>query len=175
MQNRGRILKEKRVGNLKTSWEVGLFLSSVSPAQIRREYRRKLSQEGNYYRLEQGNIFWPFRPPLEGIFFVQIEKQGRNWRRTWIKEGKGLKEEKSDKTHVKISLWSLNNHKKSTKIGKNLRGGGIFLAGQNIYPWTRDQPTIHQTNQHMDIQIKEVHRKVTFRIDSNKSTYSQTA
>ena len=56
------------------------------------------------------------------------------------KKGKGGKEKKkkkkSDKTHVKIPLWSLNTAKKSTKTGKNFRGGGgrIFLAGQNIYP-----------------------------------------
>ena len=33
------------------------------------------------------------------------------------------KKEISDKTHVKIPLWSLNNRKKSTKTGKNFRRG----------------------------------------------------
>ena len=65
--------------------------------------------------------------------------QGRIWRKTWKKGkekgGKEEKKEKSDKTHVKITLWRLNTAKKSTKTGKNFRGrGGIFLAGQNIYP-----------------------------------------
>ena len=57
----------------------------------------------------QGYIFWPFPP----IFFVPIEKQGRIWRRTWKKEGKRggkkKKRQKSDKTHVKIPLWSLDD------------------------------------------------------------------
>ena len=51
------------------------------------------------------------------------------------RKGKGGKEEKkenSDKTHVKIPLSSLNDRKKSTKQGRILEGGGIFLAGQNI-------------------------------------------
>ena len=50
-------------------------------------------------------------PPGGKKFFVQIEKQGRIWRGTWEKE-KGGKKEKSDKTHVKIPLWSLNTSKK---------------------------------------------------------------
>ena len=55
-------------------------------------------------------------PPLRGGIFVQIEKQGRIWRRTsWKKEGKRGEEEKSDKTHVKIPLWSLNDRKKIHK------------------------------------------------------------
>ena len=53
-----------------------------------------------------------------------------------MKKGKekGKKEEskeKSDKTHVKIPLWSLNTSQKSTKTGKNLRGGG----GKNFSGW----------------------------------------
>ena len=53
-------------------------------------------------------------PPPLGEIFVQIEKQGRIWRRTWKKEReKGRKEEKkkSDKTHDKIPYWSLNDRK----------------------------------------------------------------
>ena len=47
---------------------------------------------------------------------------------------KGGKEEKSDKTHVKIPLRSLNNRNKSTKTGKNFRGGGgIFFWLARIY------------------------------------------
>ena len=47
-------------------------------------------------------------PPWGGGIFVQIEKQGRIWRRTRKKERKrGEKKKKSDKTHVKLTLWSL--------------------------------------------------------------------
>ena len=48
------------------------------------------------------------------------------------------KKEKSDKTHVKIPLWSLNDPQKAQKQERILEGGGnIFLAGQNIYPWSQ--------------------------------------
>ena len=46
------------------------------------------------------------------------------------KRGKG--KEKSDKTHVKIPLRSLNERKIIHKNGEEFEGGGIFLAGQNI-------------------------------------------
>ena len=52
-------------------------------------------------------LLHPFNPRdiYSGGIFVQIEKQGRNWRRTsWKKEGKRgekKKKEKSDNTHVK--------------------------------------------------------------------------
>ena len=71
----------------------------------------------------QGYKFWP-------NFLVQIEKKGRIWRRTWKKEGKRgerRKKEKSDKTNVKIPLWSLNNCKKSTKTGKNFSGWPEYI------------------------------------------------
>ena len=82
----------------------------------------------------------PPRPGGGGIF-VQFEKQGRIWRRTWKKErkrGKRRKKEKSDKTHVKIPLWSLNDRKKSTKTGKNFRGGG----GKNFSDWPEYIPLL---------------------------------
>ena len=50
--------------------------------------------------------------------FCQVEKQGRIWRTSWKKEGKRgekKKEEKSNKMHVKIPLWSLNDRKKIHK------------------------------------------------------------
>ena len=77
----------------------------------------------------QGCIFWPFEI-FVAILQNREEFEGREKRE---------KEEKNDKTHVKIPLWSLNDHKKNTKTGKNFRGGegGIFLAGQNIYPCKR--------------------------------------
>ena len=44
------------------------------------------------------------------------------------------KKKKSDKTHVKIPLWSLNTaKKKSTKTGKNFRGGGKNFSGWPEY------------------------------------------
>ena len=52
---------------------------------------------------------------------------GPNWKTgKKLKEDlkKGKEKEKSDKTHVKIPLWSLNTAKKSTKTGKNFRGWG---------------------------------------------------
>ena len=54
-----------------------------------------------------------------------------------MKQGREKKKKgKSDKTHVKIPLGSLNDRKKNPqKQGRILEGGGkIFLAGQNIYP-----------------------------------------
>ena len=54
--------------------------------------------------------------------------------------GKGGKEEKKKrvlKHTLKYLYEALMTAKESTKIGKNFRGGwggGIFLAGQNIYP-----------------------------------------
>ena len=61
------------------------------------------------------------------------------------KGGKEENKEKSDKTHVKIPLWSLNTAKKSTKTGKNFSGGGgrIFLAGQIIYPCVNVWENMH--------------------------------
>ena len=52
--------------------------------------------------------------PLGGGNFVQIEKQGRIWKKEG-KKGDKKKKEKSDRTHVKIPLWSLNDHKKIHK------------------------------------------------------------
>ena len=52
------------------------------------------------------------------------------------RKGKGekrRKKEKSDKIHVKIPLYSLNYRKKSTKSGKNFRGGGGFFWLARIY------------------------------------------
>ena len=50
------------------------------------------------------------------------------------KGGKEEEKEKSDKTHVKIPLLSLNTAKKSTKTGKNSRrGGGDFFWLARIY------------------------------------------
>ena len=113
--------------------------SNIQSNKIIASSRRKLPVEVQFYILSfiygsksnllQGYIFRPF-PPRGGGIFVPIEKQGRIWRRTWKKEGKRGKRKreekkvKSDKTHVKIPLWSLNDRKKSTKTGKNFRGGG---------------------------------------------------
>ena len=74
------------------------------------------------------------------LWFLSKLKTGKNLKEDMKKErekGGEKKNEKSDKTHVKIPLWSLNDRKKSTKTGKNFRGAGLgnFLAGQNIYPW----------------------------------------
>ena len=54
-------------------------------------------------------------PP--GRIFVQIEKQGRGLheKKREGKRGQKKKKEKSDKTHVKIPLWSLNDRKKIHK------------------------------------------------------------
>ena len=40
------------------------------------------------------------------------------------KEREKKKKEKSNKTHVEIPLWSLNDRKKSKKQGRILEGGG---------------------------------------------------
>ena len=73
-------------------------------------------------------------PP--GGFVVPIEKRERIWRTIGKRKGKGgkrRKKEKSDKIHVKIPLYSLNYRKKSTKSGKNFRGGGGFFWLARIY------------------------------------------
>ena len=72
--------------------------------------------------------------PRGGDFFVQIEKQGRIWRRTW--KGKEEKKKRVIKHTLKYTFMKLKYRKKYTKTGKNFRGWGgrIFLAGQNIYP-----------------------------------------
>ena len=67
-------------------------------------------------------------------FFVQIKKQWRIWRRTsWKEEGKRGKKKKKGKSD-KIPLCSLNDRQKSTKKGKNFRGGGIFLLARIYTP-----------------------------------------
>ena len=56
-------------------------------------------------------------------------KTGKNFEEDFMKKGREKKiNEKSDKTHVKIPWWCFNDRKKSTKTGKNFRGGrgGIF-------------------------------------------------
>ena len=60
----------------------------------------------------QGYIFWPYLSKLKN------------------------REEKSDKTHVRIYLYEAEmTAKNPQKQGRILEGGGrIFLAGQNIYP-----------------------------------------
>ena len=56
-------------------------------------------------------------------------------REDFMKKGREKKKkEKSDKTHVKYLYQAKMTAKKYTKTGKNFRGGGILLAGQNIYP-----------------------------------------
>ena len=49
------------------------------------------------------------------------------------KGGERRKKEKSDKTHIRIPLFSLNDRKQIHKNREELLRGGGFLAGQNIY------------------------------------------
>ena len=83
----------------------------------------------------QGYIFWPFWK-----FFVQSKKTRKNLKED-LKKGreKGRKQEKKKGVikHKNIFM-KLKYRKKSTNTGKTLRGGEgrIFLAGQNIYPWS---------------------------------------
>ena len=79
---------------------------------------------------------------LAGIYI--LARGGGNFFPNWKKweefegglhekrKGKRGKEKKRKviKTHVEIPLWFLNNLYKTFR-----EGGGIFLAGQNIYPW----------------------------------------
>ena len=70
-------------------------------------------------------------------FFVQIEKQGRIWRRTWKRKGKGGKEEKKEKvikTHFKTPLWSLNTAKNPQKQGRILEGAEFFWLAKIYTP-----------------------------------------
>ena len=87
----------------------------------------------------QGYIFWPSPPPWgEGNFFCPNWKTGKNLKED-LKKGKekGGKEEnkeKSDKTHVKIPLWSLNDCKKNPqKQGRILERGGKNFSGWPEY------------------------------------------
>ena len=66
-------------------------------------------------------------------------KTGKNLKEDLMKKekekGEKKKKEKTDKTHVKIPLWSFNDRKKkSTKMGKNFRRreGGIFWLAEYI-------------------------------------------
>ena len=54
-----------------------------------------------------------------------------------MEEFEGVLHEKRKKVikhTLKYLYEALNDRKKSTKTGKNFRGGGEFLAGQNIFP-----------------------------------------
>ena len=76
----------------------------------------------------QGYTFWPFPPPLGGIFFLSKLKNREDIEGGLEKrKGKGggkKKIRKSDKTHVKIPFWSLYDRQKSSKTGKDFRGVG---------------------------------------------------
>ena len=67
-----------------------------------------------------------------GIYILAIIppnwKTGKNFEEDLMKKGreKGGKEEKNNKTQVKIPLWSLNDRKKSTKTGEEFKKGEIF-------------------------------------------------
>ena len=82
----------------------------------------------------QGYIFWPFWK-----FFVQSKKTGKNLKDLKKGREKGRKQEKKKGVikHKNIFM-KLKYRKKSTNTGKTFRGGEgrIFLAGQNIYPWS---------------------------------------
>ena len=93
----------------------------------------------NYHPARRGlMITWRFRdiyschfPP----FFCPNWKTGKNLqedlKKGREKGGKEGKKEKSDKTHDKIPLWSLNTAKNAQKQGRILEGGGeefIWLA-----------------------------------------------
>ena len=58
----------------------------------------------------QGYLLWPY-PCWEGGDFCPNWKTGKN-----LKKREKKKKEKSDKTYVKIPLWSLNDRKKIHKI-----------------------------------------------------------
>ena len=129
---------------------------SLSLASCRRIDVHSVKRESG-----QGYIFWPSPPPLGGNFCPNW-KTGKNLKDFKKGKEKGEKEEKrSDKTHVKITLWSLNTTKKSTKTGKNFRGGGgkNFSGWPEYIPLSQDKTYIPSTLCLVDISRELVAQK----------------